>query len=74
MDRKFLEDLAAQSNLDVRQVVRVAEELAKLSKLEGEERRDYGITPPLGRSVDTQSAGLGEASGVARGLPPVGLR
>jgi len=69
MDRNFLEDLAGQSNLDVEQVLLVAKELAKLSELGGEERGGYGLTPPLGRSVDTQSAGLGEASAATRGLP-----
>ena len=67
MDRDFLEDLAAQSSLDAEQVLRVAKELAKLSELGGEERGGYGLTPPLGRSVDTQSAGLGGSSAATRG-------
>lgn len=66
MDRDFLEDLAAESSLDAEQVLRVAKELAKLSELGGEER-GYGLTPPLGRSVDTQSAGLGGSSAATRG-------
>jgi hypothetical protein len=58
MDRSFLEDLAAQSNLDAAQVLRVAKELAKLAEAAGPEHGGYGLTAPLGRSIDTQSAGL----------------
>lgn len=55
MDRKLLDDLAAKNDVDVDEVVRIAEELARITAIPAG-ASEYSIVSPLGRPAEPSVA------------------